>query len=274
MYFQFEDLEGEHQKLNNKMEELQWELVQKKGEIAHLKSQLMQSNNEQTHRNNDLFGLKSQLKDAAKDTENKDAEILRLKTELEMTTKDNVSLRREVDQLREQLMISRREVEPLREELTHVRLQNETLVKQRSTSPATAAATSPPILPMSATNGPQLSPMATTNGVVAMIPSSPSSSLPSDIHRRGEIEELKVELAKLKMAMEKTCAQFEQERTQWLDEKNKVIRYQKHLQLNYVQMYRKNKMLETEVEQLMVELENRDLKLTSENGPIEGESTC
>ena len=256
------------------MEELQWELVQKKGEIAHLKSQLKQSNNEQAHRNNDLFGLKSQLKDAAKDTENKDAEILRLKTELEMTTKDNVSLRREVDQLREQLMISRREVEPLREELTHVRLQNETLVKQRSTSPATAAATSPPISPMSATNGPQLSPMATTNGVVAMIPSSPSSSLPSDIHRRGEIEELKVELAKLKTAMEKTCAQFEQERTQWLDEKNKVIRYQKHLQLNYVQMYRKNKMLETEVEQLMVELENRDLKLTSENGPIEGESTC
>ena len=189
-----------------------------------------------------------------------------------MTTKDNVSLRREVDQLREQLMVSRREVEPLREELAHVRLQNETLAKQRSTSPA--AATSPPISPMSATNGPQLSPMATTNGVVAMIPSSPSSSLPSDIHRRAEIEELKVELAKLKTAMEKTCAQFEQERTQWLDEKNKVIRYQKHLQLNYVQMYRKNKMLETEVEQLMVELENRDLKLTSENGLIEGESTC
>ena len=83
-----------------------------------------------------------------------------------------------------------------------------------------------------------------------------------------------MELTKLKTEMEKTCAQFEQERSQWLDEKNKVIRYQKHLQLNYVQMYRKNKMLEGEVEQLMVELENRDLKLTSENGPIEGESTC
>ena len=34
---------------------------------------------------------------------------------------------------------------------------------------------------------------------------------------------------------------FESERTHWLDEKEKVIRYQKQLQLNYVQMYKRNK---------------------------------
>ena len=49
------------------------------------------------------------------------------------------------------------------------------------------------------------------------------------------------------------------EREQWMDEKNKVVRYQRHLQLNYVQMYRKNKMLEADVEQLTLELENRHI---------------
>ena len=40
---------------------------------------------------------------------------------------------------------------------------------------------------------------------------------------------------------------YEVEKVNWLDEKEKVIRYQKQLQLNYVQMYKKNKTLESEV---------------------------
>ena len=43
---------------------------------------------------------------------------------------------------------------------------------------------------------------------------------------------------------------FESERSHWLDEKEKVIRYQKQLQLNYVQMYKRNKVLESEMEAL------------------------
>ena len=43
---------------------------------------------------------------------------------------------------------------------------------------------------------------------------------------------------------------FEVEKANWLDEKEKVIRYQKQLQLNYVQMYKRNKTLESEVDQL------------------------
>lgn len=66
-------------------------------------------------------------------------------------------------------------------------------------------------------------------------------------------------------------ALVESERMQWLEEKNKVIRYQKQLQLNYVQMQRKNMTLEAEVEQLTLELESRDLKLVALNGE---ESVC
>ena len=70
--------------------------------------------------------------------------------------------------------------------------------------------------------------------------------------KRGLLAVAQAEVTRLEKALAT-------EREQWLDEKNKVVRYQKHLQLNYVQMYRKNKMLEAEVEQLTLELENRHI---------------
>ena len=57
----------------------------------------------------------------------------------------------------------------------------------------------------------------------------------------------------------------ESERQQWLEEKCKVIRYQKQLQLNYVQMRRKNAVLEAEVEQLTMEIESHNLKMIALN---------
>ena len=42
-----------------------------------------------------------------------------------------------------------------------------------------------------------------------------------------------------------------------MDEKEKVIRYQKQLQLNYVQMYKRNKTLEAEIEQLNKTIEDQ-----------------
>ncbi|KAH3788595.1 hypothetical protein DPMN_166740 [Dreissena polymorpha] len=55
--------------------------------------------------------------------------------------------------------------------------------------------------------------------------------------------------------------EHDQENGQWSEEKKKVIVYQKQLQLNYVQMFRKNEVLEAEVEQLTLELESRDMKV-------------
>lgn len=69
--------------------------------------------------------------------------------------------------------------------------------------------------------------------------------------------------------LERCREDFTREREQWLAEKNKVILYQKQLQLNYVQILQRNKRLEAEVEQLAVELDKRhsvfDLA-PSENG--------
>ena len=77
-----------------------------------------------------------------------------------------------------------------------------------------------------------------------------------------EVRKLQEELAKLK-------TDYEADKDRWLAEKDKVIRYQRHLQLNYVQMANKNKMLEAEVQQLTLELEGRDICL--EGAKIEGE---
>lgn len=84
-------------------------------------------------------------------------------------------------------------------------------------------------------------------------------------------ESLRDEICRLREELDAHHDVLEKEREQWADEKNKVIRYQKQLQLNYVQMYRKNKLLEAEVEQLTLELESRDIKLMSINGE---ESVC
>ena len=63
---------------------------------------------------------------------------------------------------------------------------------------------------------------------------------------------------------------FEVEKANWLDEKEKVIRYQKQLQLNYVSMYKKNKTLEQEMEQLKLTIsdsqENRSSSKPSSSG--------
>lgn len=86
-----------------------------------------------------------------------------------------------------------------------------------------------------------------------------------------EIRALQERIQELERKLQGVDSIMETERLQWLEEKNKVIRYQKQLQLNYVQMQRKNTVLEAEVEQLTLELESRDLKLIALNGD---ESVC
>ncbi|XP_013383122.1 leucine zipper putative tumor suppressor 2 homolog [Lingula anatina] len=85
-----------------------------------------------------------------------------------------------------------------------------------------------------------------------------------------EMEHLRLELQKSKKLLDESREQMENEKHQWFAEKDKVVRYQKQLQLNYVQMYRKNRMLESEIEQLTLELENRDMKMIGAND----ESVC
>merc|ERR1712061_586812 len=67
----------------------------------------------------------------------------------------------------------------------------------------------------------------------------------------------------LKDEVDKYKENFEVEKANWLDEKEKVIRYQKQLQLNYVQMYKRNKTLEAEIESLNKNVDDLTTQLSS-----------
>lgn len=62
-------------------------------------------------------------------------------------------------------------------------------------------------------------------------------------------------LDELRRELDQRQGDFEKERVVWAQEKEKVLRYQRQLQMNYVQMYRRTRSLEAEVESLSIELE-------------------
>ncbi|KAG9354765.1 hypothetical protein JZ751_001478 [Albula glossodonta] len=72
-----------------------------------------------------------------------------------------------------------------------------------------------------------------------------------------EVNRLKGELREEKQRREKMASSFQLERQTWNKEKDKVIKYQKQLQYNYLQMHRKNKDLEKILRELTTELESR-----------------
>lgn len=72
-----------------------------------------------------------------------------------------------------------------------------------------------------------------------------------------EVDRLKWELREEKQRKEKMASSFQKERQTWNREKDRVIKYQKQLQYNYLQMHRKNKDLEKILRELTTELECR-----------------
>ena len=72
----------------------------------------------------------------------------------------------------------------------------------------------------------------------------------------------------LREEVDKYKENFEVEKVNWLDEKEKVIRYQKQLQLNYVSMYNKNKQLEAEVDQLKASLQKATTPKAASSNPM------
>ena len=84
-----------------------------------------------------------------------------------------------------------------------------------------------------------------------------------------QLAALASELTETRKRLTELEGEFTQERTRWLTEKDKVIRYQKHLQLNYIQAMRKNKLLEDDVEQLTLELEQHNIKLMARTAGAE-----
>ena len=85
--------------------------------------------------------------------------------------------------------------------------------------------------------------------------------MPTDSLQR-EVERLRGELGGERETQKRLANSFEQERQTWNREKDRVIKYQKQLQMNYLQMYKKNQDLERILQELTAELDSRpDLDL-------------
>jgi alkylated DNA repair dioxygenase AlkB len=190
-------------KSKSKLEETNWTLQQKSGEISLLKSQLKEAKDELSGKQNETLVLKTQMKDYQDILDDKN---------------------RDIECLEQDVYNSRKQLRQSTEALDKLCSNTKPAVMIREG----ASQTDPRVLGVS--------------------------------DESDKVKSLLEGFEHLKAEKEDQELVFEHEKNQWLDEKNKVICYQKQLQLNYVQMYRKNKMLETEVEQLMLDLERRDMK--------------
>ena len=89
---------------------------------------------------------------------------------------------------------------------------------------------------------------------------------------QSELDQLASAVKDLKSEASETKETFETEKAHWLDEKEKVIRYQKQLQLNYVQMYKRNKTLESEIESLNKNVDDLTNQLSTATAKKESKS--
>ncbi|XP_034037372.1 NEDD4-binding protein 3-A isoform X2 [Thalassophryne amazonica] len=169
------------------LEETQWEVCQKSGEISLLKQQLRDSQAEVTQKLSEIFHLKTQLRETRMELCNKDSQIDALK-----------------------LVLQGRRHQSCLFQTT----QEEGKGAEENTSPGITGGS------------------------------------------RGTTEErLRAELLLERRQNEAQAMAFEEERQTWQMEKDKVIRYQKELQANYIEMYHRNEALERELHQLRSEIE-------------------
>uniref|UniRef100_A0A8C7ECA7 Leucine zipper tumor suppressor family member 3 n=1 Tax=Nothoprocta perdicaria TaxID=30464 RepID=A0A8C7ECA7_NOTPE len=195
-----------------KIEETKWEVCQKAGEISLLKQQLKDSQADVSQKLNEIVGLRSQLKEGKN--------FLREKEEQILTLKDSYSSKSvNLEICESELQRKMSEVQVLREKLNHC--DGDLAEKLRD-------------------------PLACESDEAKMQRQSEDSVNTL----RKELERLQTELKLERQQREQQVMDFEEERRTWQEEKEKVIKYQKQLQLNYVEMYQKNQLLEHKVNEM------------------------
>ncbi|XP_042080731.1 leucine zipper putative tumor suppressor 2a [Haplochromis burtoni] len=264
-------IQREQTQLGPRLEETKWEVCQKSGEISLLKQQLKEIQSELSQKAGDIVVLKAQLREArselqASQVRSQEAQTALRTRSLELEVCENELQRRksEAELLREKVSRLEEETARLRDALT---------------------GHSGPALPGNAAMKGQCMSLTLQQGRVVAGRGGPSPS----VYRNGEethlvwggesdeakaqrqnaetvlglrqqVDRLKAELMYERRTGEEQLSRFDEERRVWQEEKEKVIHYQKQLQQNYIQMYRRNRDLERVMRELSLELENRDME--------------
>ncbi|KAF7254292.1 hypothetical protein EYD10_01135 [Varanus komodoensis] len=230
--------EREHTELGPRLEETKWEVCQKSGEISLLKQQLKESQSEVSQRGNELVLLRAQLREARAEVQASEEQALSLQEvartkalELEVCANELARRKSEAELLREKVGRLEHELDGLRN----------------------ASGELCPLLAECDEAKAQRQAADTLQGL------------------RAQAERLRTELLCERRRGEEQREAFHAERIIWQSEKDRVIRYQKQLQHNYIQMYRHNRDLECQLRHLSLELEARDMDEYEMHG---GESIC
>ncbi|KAM9811085.1 leucine zipper putative tumor suppressor 1 [Neosynchiropus ocellatus] len=238
--------ETESTQLAPSLEDMQWEVCQKTGEISLLKKQLKDCQVDVSHKLNEIVSLRATLKEITakmetleKQNKEQGDKLYTRTREVEVCQNELQRKKNEADLLREKAVKLDKDIERLKQDLAVAEeqrlqhsLQLEVYAHTRALERLTQSLESP-------------------------VQDQEDKTVESTESLLKKVERLKKELTEEKDAKEKLENRFEQERLTWNKEKEKVIKYQKQLQINYLQMHKKNQDLEKLLKGLTAELESR-----------------
>ncbi|XP_028989426.1 leucine zipper putative tumor suppressor 2 homolog [Betta splendens] len=233
----------EHEKiqLGPRLEETKWEVCQKSGEISLLKQQLKEVQGELSQRVGEIVSLRGQLREARGELTNTQV----LLQEAHGTTRTRTL---ELEVCENELQRRKSEAELLREKLG--RLEGE-LANLRDSS----ANQGPGNRQCQVFQEAEEHLLAYESDEAKAQRQSSTEALQS---MKTQMDRMRAELVYERQRFQQQAESFEEERKIWHEEKDKVIRYQKQLQQNYVQMYRRNRELEQLLQELSQELDSRE----------------
>lgn len=264
-------IQREQTQLGPRLEETKWEVCQKSGEISLLKQQLKEIQSELSQKAGDIVVLKAQLREArselqASQARSQEAQVALRTRSLELEVCENELQRRksEAELLREKVGRLEEESARLRDTLSNHSghsLPGNSTMKGQCMSLTVQQGRG-----VTGRGGP--SPCVYRDGEETHLvwggesdeAKAQRQNAETVLGLRQQVDRLKAELMYERRTSEEQLSRFEDERRVWQEEKEKVIRYQKQLQQNYIQMYRRNRDLERVMRELSLELENRDME--------------
>ncbi|XP_011486669.1 leucine zipper putative tumor suppressor 2 isoform X2 [Oryzias latipes] len=233
----------EHEKiqLGPRLEETKWEVCQKSGEISLLKQQLKEVQNELAQRVGEIVSLRGQLRETRGELTNTQVLLQEAHGTTRTRTMELEVCENELQRRKSEAELLREKVACLEGELAHLK---ETLASQ-----------GPGNRQCQVFQDAQEQLLAYESDEAK---AQRQSEVETQQNMKAQMDRMRSELAYECKKVEQQAASFEQERRIWQEEKDKVIRYQKQLQENYVQMYRRNRELEQQLQELSLELESRE----------------
>ena len=218
------------------LEENEIELQQQRGEISVLKRQIKEKQEELTLRSNEIFALKSHNRELNSHLSRRESENQSLQIQL---NEENVRL------VTLEQHLAATSLHPITSPVDAIALTSSLSTNELPVFQNSSAAYSNEYTQNCKSYG--ITQAANTN----------AEFYP------GEREELYRRLEAIELQMFQQEELFEREQKQWAEDKCKVIKYQKLLQENYVQMYKRSHVLEREVKHLRSELQRAGVNAVS-----------